>query len=125
MAALQLNKYGAKKGAWAGTQHCFFEVALIPYQAELKFLYLVVTGCTSGIGREFALQLSKAGFKVLLVSRDETALKQLQTQLCRLDFWQVHVYCVRGLIGKSHLQLAKVALSRSILLIQNHQLMTI
>jgi len=41
-----LKKYGAKKGAWA-----------------------VITGATDGIGREFASQLAKAGFNVLLVSR--------------------------------------------------------
>jgi len=53
-----LSKYGARQGAWA-----------------------IVTGCTSGIGREFALQLSKAGFKVLLVSRNEKALLALQSEL--------------------------------------------
>lgn len=55
-----------------------------PIHAEmstLSILLLVVTGCTSGIGREFALQLAKAGFKIVLVSRNEQSLKQLQGEL--------------------------------------------
>lgn len=55
---LQLDRYGAKKGHWA-----------------------IITGCTAGIGREFALQLSRAGFKVLLISRNGESLKALQGQL--------------------------------------------
>jgi len=43
----RLTKFGAKKGAWA-----------------------VVTGSTDGIGKEFAHQLGKAGFNVLLVARN-------------------------------------------------------
>ncbi|CAD6571032.1 MAG: hypothetical protein CYPHOPRED_004262, partial [Cyphobasidiales sp. Tagirdzhanova-0007] len=61
-----LNSYGAKRGAWA-----------------------VVTGCTSGIGREFAFQLSKAGFKLVLVARNEQALNALQKELKTES--QIHV----------------------------------
>ncbi|KIJ51218.1 hypothetical protein M422DRAFT_26645 [Sphaerobolus stellatus SS14] len=46
-----LKKFGAKTGAWA-----------------------VVTGATDGIGREFALQLAKAGFNVFLASRSPEKL---------------------------------------------------
>lgn len=38
-------------------------------------LLLVVTGATDGIGKEFALQLARAGFNILLVSRTEEKLK--------------------------------------------------
>lgn len=48
----QLKKFGAKKGAWA-----------------------VVTGASDGIGKEFAFQLAKAGFNVLLVARNKTLLQ--------------------------------------------------
>ncbi|KAL1756237.1 hypothetical protein FB107DRAFT_261311 [Schizophyllum commune] len=46
-----LKKFGAKQGAWA-----------------------VVTGATDGIGKEFALQLAKAGFNIFLVSRTPATL---------------------------------------------------
>ena len=40
-----------------------------------NFSFSVVTGATDGIGKEFALQLAKAGFNILLVSRSEEKLK--------------------------------------------------
>ncbi|KAH9979801.1 3-ketoacyl-CoA reductase [Russula compacta] len=46
-----LRKFGAKKGAWA-----------------------VVTGASDGIGREFAIQLARAGFNVLLAARNQAKL---------------------------------------------------
>ncbi|KAH8830866.1 Hsp90 protein-domain-containing protein [Flagelloscypha sp. PMI_526] len=48
-----LKKFGAKKGAWA-----------------------VVTGASDGIGKEFAHQLGKAGFNVVLVARNREVLSQ-------------------------------------------------
>ncbi|KAF9453965.1 hypothetical protein P691DRAFT_790378 [Macrolepiota fuliginosa MF-IS2] len=53
-----LSKFGAKKGAWA-----------------------VVTGSTDGIGKEFALQLGKAGFNVLLVARNVQLLKETAQEI--------------------------------------------
>ncbi|KAK7045687.1 hypothetical protein VNI00_007520 [Paramarasmius palmivorus] len=47
-----LKRFGAKKGAWA-----------------------VVTGATDGIGKEFAFQLAKSGFNVLLVARNVSLLE--------------------------------------------------
>jgi len=35
---------------------------------------LVVTGASDGIGREFAIQLAKAGFNVLLAARNQAKL---------------------------------------------------
>jgi short-subunit dehydrogenase len=55
---LQLKKFGAKKGAWA-----------------------IVTGATDGIGKEFALQLGKAGFNVLLVARNQTLLTSVAGEI--------------------------------------------
>ncbi|THU89383.1 3-ketoacyl-CoA reductase [Dendrothele bispora CBS 962.96] len=56
-----LKKFGAKKGAWA-----------------------VVTGASDGIGKEFAFQLAKAGFNVLLVARNKQLLdstaKEIETK---------------------------------------------
>lgn len=42
----------------------------------------VVTGATDGIGREFALQLAKAGFGVVLVSRTQEKLNSLAEEIC-------------------------------------------
>lgn len=58
---VDLKKYGANEGAWA-----------------------LVTGASDGIGRQFVLQLGKAGFNVLLVSRTKSKLdevaKEVETQ---------------------------------------------
>jgi 17beta-estradiol 17-dehydrogenase / very-long-chain 3-oxoacyl-CoA reductase len=35
---------------------------------------LVVTGASDGIGREFAVQLAKAGFNVVLAARNQAKL---------------------------------------------------
>ncbi|KAA1478108.1 NAD(P)-binding protein [Dentipellis sp. KUC8613] len=53
-----LKKFGAKKGAWA-----------------------VVTGASDGIGREFALQLAKAGFNILLASRNPVKLAAVAQEI--------------------------------------------
>ena len=56
--SLQLKKYGAGKGAWA-----------------------VVTGASEGIGREYALQLAKKGFNVLVMARNKAALNALVNEI--------------------------------------------
>lgn len=53
-----LTTYGSKAGAWA-----------------------VVTGATAGIGEQFAHQLARAGFKVLLVSRTQSKLDAVASEL--------------------------------------------
>jgi len=53
-----LKKWGARRGAYA-----------------------VITGATDGIGREFALQLAKAGFGVVLVSRNPERLQNLANEI--------------------------------------------
>jgi len=54
----QLSNFGTKQGAWAA-----------------------VTGSTDGIGKEFALQLAKAGFNVLLVARNAELLKETAEEI--------------------------------------------
>ncbi|KAI9336683.1 hypothetical protein BD770DRAFT_431994 [Pilaira anomala] len=60
-SGISLKKFGAGEGAWA-----------------------VVTGATDGIGKEFALQLAKNKFNVLLISRTasklESAAKDISEQ---------------------------------------------
>jgi short-subunit dehydrogenase len=41
----------------------------------------VITGATDGIGREFAVQLAKAGFGVMLVSRSQNKLDDLAREI--------------------------------------------
>ncbi|KAF4620334.1 hypothetical protein D9613_000358 [Agrocybe pediades] len=53
-----LKRYGAKKGAWA-----------------------VVTGATDGIGKEFAMQLAKAGFNIIVVARNKELLAQTTSEI--------------------------------------------
>jgi len=54
----RLQHFGARKGAWA-----------------------VVTGASDGIGREFAFQLAKAGFNVLLVARNKGLLDSTAAEI--------------------------------------------
>ncbi|KAF8635192.1 hypothetical protein AX17_003968 [Amanita inopinata Kibby_2008] len=53
-----LKHFGARKGAWA-----------------------IVTGASDGIGKEFAFQLAKAGFNVLLVARNKSALESTASEI--------------------------------------------
>ncbi|KDQ55016.1 hypothetical protein JAAARDRAFT_60023 [Jaapia argillacea MUCL 33604] len=53
-----LKQFGAKKGSWA-----------------------VITGASGGIGREFAIQLAKAGFNVLVASRSHHQLTETVAQI--------------------------------------------
>ena len=41
---------------------------------DYSSLLVVVTGASDGIGREFAIQLAKAGFNVLLAARNQAKL---------------------------------------------------
>ena len=44
-------------------------------------LFLVVTGATAGIGRDFALQLAAAGFNVFLASRTASKLEEISQEI--------------------------------------------
>ncbi|KAF8331357.1 3-ketoacyl-CoA reductase [Cantharellus anzutake] len=104
LPGINLARFGARKGAWA-----------------------VVTGATDGIGREFASQLAKAGFNVLIISRNEEKLSvvaseiagkyNIQTKTHAIDFakpteksWEVLGSIISGIevgvlvnnVGRSH-----------------------
>ncbi|KAK9452419.1 uncharacterized protein V1518DRAFT_411182 [Limtongia smithiae] len=57
-SGISLRKYGSAKGSWA-----------------------IVTGASDGIGKEYSLQLARAGFNVFLVSRTESKLVALATEI--------------------------------------------
>lgn len=46
-----------------------------------KNSYAIVTGSSDGIGLEYARQLAKRGFNLLLISRTESKLKKIQEDL--------------------------------------------
>ncbi|CCG84133.1 protein of unknown function [Taphrina deformans PYCC 5710] len=52
-------------------------VSLTKFGAGSKSAWAVITGASDGIGAEFATQLAKAGFNVLLVSRTQSKLDSL------------------------------------------------
>ncbi len=54
--------------------------------------WAVVTGASSGIGRELAILLAADGYNVVLSSRDKTELESLATQLRKTYFVQAKVY---------------------------------
>ncbi|MDD4028839.1 MAG: SDR family NAD(P)-dependent oxidoreductase [Caldisericia bacterium] len=51
----------------------------------------LITGASSGIGKELAIELAKQGSSIILVSRNENALHQLQNDLTLLYAIPVHV----------------------------------
>nr|WHE05770.1 3-ketoacyl-CoA reductase [Flammulina filiformis] len=53
-----IKRFGAKNGAWA-----------------------VVTGASDGIGKEFAFQLAKSGYNILLIARNKTLLDSTATEI--------------------------------------------
>ncbi|KAJ2455956.1 hypothetical protein EV183_000299, partial [Coemansia sp. RSA 2336] len=89
---VSLDDYGADKGHWA-----------------------VIAECANEVGRELALQLSKKGFNIILLSRDSTAMKSLESRIltngrqvksCTIDF-SSKVDCqwdeLRGIIDQAHI----------------------
>ena len=46
--------------------------------------WAVVTGCTGGIGREYALGLAKKGMSMVLVSRSRDKLEELEKEIVKL-----------------------------------------
>lgn len=68
--SVSLDHYGAKKGGWA-----------------------VITGASDGIGRQFAIQLAKAGFNVFLIARSEDKLKNVAMEVEKFNVQaKVHVF---------------------------------
>ncbi|EEB05611.1 ketoreductase [Schizosaccharomyces japonicus yFS275] len=66
-----LTVYGAKKNAWA-----------------------VVTGATDGIGKEYALQLAKAGFNIVIVSRNPEKLSRVAQEITEAYRVEVQTYVI-------------------------------
>jgi len=46
--------------------------------------WVLVTGCTEGIGRAFAFELAKRGFNIVLVARNPEKLNQVEQEIIKL-----------------------------------------
>ncbi|KAH8551240.1 hypothetical protein BGW37DRAFT_495357 [Umbelopsis sp. PMI_123] len=75
---ISLSKFGAGKGSWA-----------------------VITGASDGIGKEFAMQLAKKKFNLLLVSRTESKLQELAKELEQAHGVQTKTYAMDFTKGES------------------------
>ena len=53
----------------------------VPHIPDVQLQNIVITGATDGIGREFALQLGKAGFNIFLASRSPDKLNAVAAEL--------------------------------------------
>ncbi len=49
--------------------------------SEFSTFHQVVTGATDGIGKEYAKQLARRGFNLLLISRTEARLQETATEI--------------------------------------------
>lgn len=63
------------------TDAVFPGASLSKFGAGSKRTWAVVTGASDGIGAEFASQLAKAGFNILLVSRTQSKLDALASEI--------------------------------------------
>lgn len=53
----------------------------------------VITGCTDGIGREYARQLAARGLNIVLLSRNETKLEATAQELGEfVQLWNIKAY---------------------------------
>lgn len=75
-------------------------MGLMHTEKKKKDAYILITGASSGIGKEFAIQLARKGYPLILVARREERLKQLESQL-RLS------YGARCLVWKADLSSEK------------------
>ena len=66
---------------------------------SLYFLFLAVSGASDGIGKEFALQLAKKGFNILLIGRNQEKLEQVETEISKQkqEISIIFILCRKGL----------------------------
>jgi short-subunit dehydrogenase len=46
--------------------------------------FIAVSGASDGIGKEFALQLAKKGFNILLIGRNQEKLEQVEIEISKM-----------------------------------------
>mmetsp|Transcript_24023 Transcript_24023/g.42669 ORF Transcript_24023/g.42669 Transcript_24023/m.42669 type:complete len:299 (-) Transcript_24023:1869-2765(-) len=67
---------------------------------QFKYGWVVITGGSDGIGKEFAIQLHQQGFKVVLIARNLAKLEQVKAEL--LDQGPAEVEVLAADFSKSH-----------------------
>ncbi|EJD07953.1 3-ketoacyl-CoA reductase [Fomitiporia mediterranea MF3/22] len=79
---ITLAKFAAK------TTSVFLQTFILPGKSLKKYMsrsgsgsWAVITGATDGIGKEFALQLAKRGFNIVIASRSEEKLKLTASEI--------------------------------------------
>ena len=70
---------------------------------ERKVSYVLITGTTSGLGREFARLFAKNGYNIVAVARNEALLQQQKQELER-HFGVEMVYIVKDLSAENSAQ---------------------
>jgi 17beta-estradiol 17-dehydrogenase / very-long-chain 3-oxoacyl-CoA reductase len=76
-----LKKYGAANGYWAGNYSTKYHALLCLRHSYCCSFSLAVTGASDGIGKAYAIQLAKAGFNVMLISRTESKLQAVAKEI--------------------------------------------
>ena len=76
---------GAAVGAWRLCLHVYRRLILPPKDPLAYGKWAIVTGSTSGIGKEFAEYLAKKGMSLLIISRSEDKLKAQQVELSAIS----------------------------------------
>jgi short-subunit dehydrogenase len=74
--------------------------------------WALITGASSGIGREFARQIAASHINVVLVARRQALLDALGTELAR-DFGVKHLVIVADLSDEGFATWTSVSLSRT------------
>ena len=90
LACLGLFYAGKTAAGWLGDMYAGWRAYVLPRLCRSEHFgerfgeWAVVTGCTGGIGREYALGLAKKGMSMVLVSRSKEKLEELENEILKL-----------------------------------------
>lgn len=54
----------------------------------------VITGCTDGIGKEYAKELAKTKMNIVLISRTQTKLEKVAEEISKIFFFFGVIYVI-------------------------------
>ena len=76
---------------WIAIECSTWERSFVLLFTLLLFEFIVITGASDGIGKEFAFQLASKKLNIVLVSRTESKLKVLAEELRKDHHCRIHV----------------------------------